>query len=67
MRFPFVPRRAFVALGMAHSLLRKQLVEEQTARRKAERRAAQLDQRLYEMQLASELHDQQLHTKKEDA
>lgn len=67
MRLPFVPRRAFEALGMAHSLLRKQLVEEQTARRAAEARAAQLDQRLYEMQLATELHDQQFHVKEADA
>jgi len=36
MRLPFISRRAFDALGMAHSLLRAQLVQEQAARRKAE-------------------------------
>jgi len=65
MRLPFISRRAFDALGMAHSLLRAQLVQEQAARRKAEARADALDRRLYEMQLASELHDQQLHAKEE--
>jgi len=42
MRLPFVPRRAFEALGMAHSLLRKRLVEEQTARCEAEAELAVL-------------------------
>lgn len=65
MRLPFISRRAFNDLGLAHSMLRAQLITEQSARRLAEARAAALDKRLYEMQLASELHDQQLHAKEE--
>lgn len=36
MRLPFVSRRAFQDLGMAHSIVRGQLVRERDARRKAE-------------------------------
>ncbi|MFF2773384.1 hypothetical protein ACFVU3_00610 [Streptomyces sp. NPDC058052] len=65
MRLPFISRRAFNDLCLAHSLLRADLVKEQSARRVAEARAEALDRRLYEMQLATELHDQQLHAKGE--
>lgn len=36
MRLPFISRRAFENLGMAHSRLRGRLVNEQTARRETE-------------------------------
>lgn len=113
MRLPFVSRRAFEALGMAHSVLRAELVKAQEAARRlpqtetemecadlrrritgllatvdqlragvvddaqtaelrrqlaVERRANRgLEQRLYEMTLANQLHDQQLHAKEETA
>jgi len=59
MRLPFISRRRAQAnLDLATAALR-------SAIQKAEARADALDQRLYEMQLAAELHDQQLHVKEE--
>lgn len=67
MQLPFITRRRAQAnLDLATAALRISLCVEKSAREKAEARAAQLDQRLYELQLATELHDQQQHTK-EDA
>ncbi|MET9957424.1 hypothetical protein ABZ135_38525 [Streptomyces sp. NPDC006339] len=75
MRLPFISRRyAQAAVAAATAGLRAdleatkaELAAERADRRKAEHRAAQLDQRLYEMQLATELHDQQLHAKEADS
>ncbi|MFD3535203.1 hypothetical protein [Streptomyces sp. NPDC058664] len=75
MRFPFISvRRARDAITVATSGFRciadeadKRYCEEHAARLKAEAHARDLEQRLYELTLANQLHDQQLHAKKEDA
>lgn len=71
MRLPFISRRrAQINLAVATAGLRAdleatqaELATERADRRTAEARAARLDQRLYEMQLATELHDQEIHAR----
>ncbi|MFF9197301.1 hypothetical protein ACF09L_19045 [Streptomyces sp. NPDC014779] len=75
MRLPFVSRRyaegaiAVATAGLRADLeaTRAELADERAARRKAEAHARQLDERLYELTLANQLHDQQLHAKEEHA
>lgn len=74
MRFPFISvRRARDAIAAATSAYRciadeadKRYCEEHAARVEAQAHTKALEQRLYELTLANQLHDQQLHAKKGD-